>query len=227
MAQGGAGQQPKPETTFYRTQQGVGFNARVEPVWHTFNQIEASLGFFDRRRERKKVEKVIDGINSAVVGQKGNPGGWEKTTGECVAHLRVAKMGLVRELKTWIKIGTDGQAEGRWPHLHVLRDRPCMLVPVRFSVPLTIDQGNGEEVLPVASAPWVLEELAAINKKFRIDDTFALKKMVDFMDATDRDIQIYEQRLGSQDGFWPKFAYVLIKKLADVSAQKALPAIFA
>jgi hypothetical protein len=73
----------------------------------------------------------------------------------------------------------------------------------------------------------VLEELAQVNKKFRIDETFALKKMVDFMDATDRDISIYEQRLGSQDGFWPKFAYVLLKKLADVSAQKGLPAILA
>jgi hypothetical protein len=226
MAQpGGAGS--KPATTFYRTQQGVGFNARVEPVWHTFSQIEASLGFFDRRRERKKVEKVVEAINSAVVGQKGNPGGWEKTTGDCVCHLRVAKMGLVRELKTWLKIGLDGQAENRWPHLHALRDRPCLVVPARFSVPLVVDPGNGEEGLPVASAPWILEELNAINKKFRIDETFALKKMVDFMDATDRDIAIYEQRLGSQDGFWPKFAYVLIKKLADASVTRTLPAIFA
>lgn len=227
MAQTGGAGPVKPETTFYRTQQGVGFNARVEPVWHTFSQIEATLGFFDRRRERKKVERVIEAINTAVIGQKGNPAGWEKTAGDCVAHLRVAKMGLVRELKTWLKVGLDGQAEGRWPHLHVLRDRPCLMVPVRFSVPLSVDQGTGEEPLPVASAPWVLEELTAINKKFRIDDTFALKKMVDFMDATDRDIAIYEQRLGSQDGFWPKFAYVLIKKLADVSVSKGFPAIFA
>ncbi len=225
MAQPGAGS--KPETTFYRTQQGVGFNARVEPVWHTFSQIEATLGFFDRRRERKKVERVVEVVNSGIVGQKGNPAGWEKATGDCVCHLRVAKMGLVRELKTWLKIGMDGQAEGRWPHLHVLRDRPCMMVPVRFSVPISADQGGDAEALPIASAPWVLEELAAINKKFRIDDTFAIKKMVDYMDATDRDIAIYEQRLGSHEGFWPKFAYVLIKKLADVSAAKNLPAIFA
>jgi len=225
MAQPGAGQ--KPETTFYRTQQGVGFNARVEPVWHTFSQLEPTLGFFDRRRERKKVERVVEAINSGVVGQKGTPGPWEKTPGECVCHLRVAKMGLVRELKTWLKIGLDGTAEGRWPHLHALRDRPCMMVPVPFARPLTADPGGGEEALPVASAVAVSAELAEINKKFRISETFAIKKMVDYMDATERDIAIYEQRLGSQDGFWPRFAYVLIKKLADVSAEKKLPAIFA
>jgi hypothetical protein len=225
MASSGAG--PKPETTFYRTQQGVGFNARVEPVWHTFSQMEASLGFFDRRRERKKVEHVIDSVNSAIVGQKGNPAGWDKTTGDCVSHLRVAKMGLVKELKNWLKVGMDGTAEARWPHLHALRDRPCMLVPVPFARPISADPGGGEEPIPVASGPGVRDELAAINKRYRIDETFAIRKMVEYMDATERDIAIYEQRLGSQDGFWPKFAYVLIKKLADVSVEKNMPAIFA
>lgn len=226
MAQpGGVGSQP--ETTFYRSRQHSGFDARVEPVWHTFSKIEAGLGFFDRRRERKKVEKVVEAVNTSIVGQKGDPADWDKAGGDCAAHLRVAKMGLVRELKTWLKIGLDGKAESLWPHLHTLRDRPCLLVPARFAVPFSADPASGEEALPVASSPWVLEELSQINKKFRIDETFALKKMVEFMDAKERDIAIYEQRLGSQDGFWPKFAYVLIKKLADVSVAKNLPAIFA
>src|SRR5262245_53253908 len=225
MAQTGAGQ--KPDTTFYRTQRGVGFNARVEPVWHTYSQMEGSLGFFDRRRERKKVEHVLDSIQTAIVGQKGNPAGWDKTPGDTVCHLRVAKMGLVKELKTWLKIGLDGTAEAKWPHLHALRDRPCLMVPVPFTRPIFADPGGGEELLPVASSVSVHDELAEINKKFRIDETFAIKKMVDYMDATERDISIYEQRLGSQDGFWPKFAYVLIKKLTDVSVEKKLPAIFA
>src|SRR6185295_8639251 len=166
MAQTGAGQ--KPDTTFYRTQQGVGFNARVEPVWHTYSQIETSLGFFDRRRERKKVEHVLDSIQSAIVGQKGNPAGWDKTTGDCVAHLRVAKMGLVKELKNWLKVHTDGTAEANWPHLHVLRDRPCLMVPVPFTRPFPADPGGGEEPIPVASSVSVRDELAAINKRFRI-----------------------------------------------------------
>jgi hypothetical protein len=225
MAPPGAGQ--KPDTTFYRTQQGVGFNARVEPVWHTFSQMEASLGFFDRRRERKKVEHVLDSIQTAIVGQKGNPTGWEKTPGDCVCHLRVAKMGLVKELKTWLKIHSDGAAEVKWPHLHVLRDRPCMMVPAPFTRPISAETSGSDEPIPVASSIAVREELAAINKMFKIDETFAIKKMVDYMDATERDIAIYEQRLASQDGFWPKFAYVLIRKLADVSVEKKLPAIFA
>jgi hypothetical protein len=98
---------------------------------------------------------------------------------------------------------------------------------VPFTRPFTAEAAGGEEGIPVASATRVGEELAAINKKFKIDETFAIRKMVDYMDATERDIAIYEQRLGSQDGFWPKFAYVLLKKLSDVSVEKKLPAIFA
>src|SRR6185436_9610683 len=144
MGPPGAGQ--KPDTTFYRTQQGVGFNARVEPVWHTFSQMEASLGFFDRRRERKKVEQVLDSIQSSIVGQKGNPSGWEKTPGDCVCHLKVAKMGLVKELKNWLKVGLDGGAESKWPHLHILRDRPCLMVPVPFTLPFQAQTGGDEPI---------------------------------------------------------------------------------
>src|SRR5579862_1309088 len=104
MAQPGAAGS-KPETTFYRSRQHAGFDARVEPVWHTYSQIEAGLGFFDRRRERKKVEKVVEAVSAAIVGQKGDPEAWERASGDCACHLRVAKMGLVRELKTWLKIG--------------------------------------------------------------------------------------------------------------------------
>jgi hypothetical protein len=113
MAQTGAGQ--KPETTFYRTQQGVGFNARVEPVWHVYSQLEASLGFFERRRERKKVEHVVEAVKSKIVGQKGNPGDWDKTPGDCVCHLRVAKMGLVKSSRTGSRSVSTGRLRASGP----------------------------------------------------------------------------------------------------------------
>ena len=225
MPQPGAG--PKPDTTFYRTQRGSGFDARIEPIWLTYTKLESSLGFFERRRERKKVERVLDVLNAALVGQKANPAGWADAKGECVCHLKVAKMGLIKELKTWLKLGTDGQAEARWPHLHALKDRPCLLIPVSFAKPVFVESSGGEDPLPVASAPQLREELAQVNEQFRVEAGFAIKKMVDYMDATDRDIAIYEQRLGQQEGFWPRFVYVLLKKLADMSVDKKLPAIFA
>jgi hypothetical protein len=225
MREAGAGK--VQDTTLRRIAGGSGFNARVEPFRNTFSKLESKMGFFERRRERGRLERIVKSINTQIVGQKFAPDGWEERPGDCVCNLRVAKMGLVRELKSWLKPALDESPEPLWPHLHALRDRPCMLVPVRFAAPISVEPGGGEEAVPVASSVRLQEELAAINDRFHIGETFALKKMVDYMDATERDIAIYEQRLGSQDGFWPKFAYVLIKKLADVSVEKKLPAIFA
>jgi len=73
----------------------------------------------------------------------------------------------------------------------------------------------------------VRAELGEINDRLHIDETFALKKMVDYLDATERDIALYESRLGTSEGFWAKFSYVLLKKLMDVSVEKKLPVLFA
>jgi hypothetical protein len=104
-------------------------------------------------------------------------------------------MGLVKELKNWLKVGMDGNAEaaGRTSTrcATALHDGPRSVHPPDLRGP-----GGGEEPLPVASALGVREELAAINKRYRIDDTFAIRKMVEYMDATERDIAIYEQRPG-------------------------------
>ena len=214
------------DTTLRRIAGGAGFNARVESFWLTFSKLGPKMGFFERRRERGRLERIVKSINLQLVGQKGDAEGWDEQEGACVCNLRVAKMGLVRELKTWLAAGLE-TAPAEWPHLHALRDRPCMLLPVTFGAPISVEPGGGEETIPVASAVRARAELGEINDRFRIDETFALKKMVDFLDATERDISLYESRLGTSEGFWAKFSYVLLKKLMDVSVEKKLPVLFA
>jgi hypothetical protein len=102
-----------------------------------------------------------------------------------------------------------------------------MLVPVIFPAPVLAEPGGGEEAIPVASSVRVRAELGEINDLFRIGESFALNKMVDYLDATERDIALYESRLGTADGFWAKFSYVLLQKLMDVSVERNLPVIFA
>jgi hypothetical protein len=193
----------------------LGFDARVEPLWLGYAERRAELGFFERWRERRRLGRIARAAGRAA----GSAEGWDRTAGACVCNLRVARMGLVKELKNHVR------ESGDWPHLQALRDRPCYLVPLDFARPLNVDPGGGGEPLPVASAVRVKAELAALNERFRIDETFAIKKMVDFLDATERDIEVYERKLGTSEGFWAKFAYVLLKKLADTSAEKGLPAI--
>jgi hypothetical protein len=193
----------------------LGFEGRVEPLWLSYAERRADLGFFERWRENRRLKRIAASVRRA----SGAPPGWDRQAGGCACNLKVARMGLVKELKNFVQ----GAVEA--PHLQALRDRPCYLAPFEFAAPLRVDPGGGEEPVPVASAPRLRAELAEVNQKLRIDETFAIKKMVDFLDATEADIGIYEKRFGTAEGFWAKFAYVLLRKLSDASAEKKLPAV--
>jgi hypothetical protein len=121
----------------------------------------------------------------------------------------------------------DSEIYRGWSHLPALRDRECYMVPVDFPSAVTVSTGSGEDTVPVVSSVRAKQELVAVNMQVRIDETFPLKKMVDFLDATEKDISMYEKRFSTDDGFWPKFTYLLLKKLVDTSLDRKLPVIFA
>jgi hypothetical protein len=213
------------DSALYRIATDVGFNARVEPLWGTYRRLEPGMGFFEKRRERRRLRRIVESVNAGVRAGGAAVPAWDDRSGDCVCNLRVAKIGLLREFKNYLldRGGTD--APGRWPHVFALRDRPCLLVPVVFPLPVTVEPGGKEEPFPAASSIRARQELKEIDERLRIHETFALKKMVDYLDATERDISIYESRFGTSEGFWPKFCYVLLKKIVDVSVEKGLPAI--
>ncbi len=198
-----------------------GFDARVEPFWLSYAERRPAMGLLERWRERRRLDRIAGGIGRAGSAPKG----WDRRPGSCACNLKVARMGLIKEFKNFVQGGVDPAALRDWPHYQVLRDRPCYLAPFDFDPPVRVEPGGGEEPIPVASAFRVREELAAIDARLKIGETFAIKRMVDFLDATERDIGVYERKFGTSEGFWAKFAYVLLRKVADASAEKVLPAI--
>lgn len=214
MAEKGAPAAPPAATV-------LGFDGRVEPFWLGYAERRSRLGFFERWREKRRLGRIAAEVGRAA----GAPEGWDRRAGACACNLRVARMGLIKEFKNYVAGAVDPETLKGWPHVHALRDRPCYMVPMDFDQPFKAGGGGGEEPVPVASAVRVRAELAAVDERLRISETFAIKKMVDFLDATERDIGVYERKLGTSEGFWAKFAYVLLRKLADVSAEKNLPAI--
>ncbi len=215
------------DSALYRIASDVGFNARVEPMWYTFSRLESRMGFLERWREKRRLRRLVAGINAGLKEQGASPGGWDERTGSCVCNLRVAKIGLMGEFKSYLRNVVDSEAVRGWPHLMALRDRACYLVPFDFGKPLAVSPGSGEDTVPVLGSGALRRELTEVNERLRIDETFALRKMVDFLDASERDIQMYESRFGAEEGFWPRFAFVLARKLADVSLERGLPAIVA
>jgi hypothetical protein len=215
------------DSALYRIARNVGFNARVEPFWLTFEKLGPRMGFFERWKEKRRLKKILARVREALAKQGAPADAWEDRRGECVCNLRVAKTGLVAELQQFVRESAKPEQWGKWRHLMAQRDHSALLIPVEFAEPIPLPSEG--EPGSVTSAPRMAAELAEVNRILKIDETFALAKAkkVDYLDASERDISIYESRFGTVDGFWGKFAYVLLKKLADTAGERGLPAIFA
>lgn len=206
------------DSALWRVARNVGFNARVEPFWHSFEKLKSRMGFFERWREKKKLQKLLASTR-AHAGE-----GWEVRPGTCVSNLRVAKSGLLSEFQAYLRESAPAEC-GKWKHLLAQRDRDSWMIPVDFAEPFPATPFSGS----VTSSPRIAAELAEANRVLRIDETFALAKAkkVDYLDATERDISIFESKFGTEENFWGKFTYVLLKKLADTSVEHQYPAMFA
>lgn len=223
----GTGGAPR-NSVLYRIDRMVGFNARIEPYWKAFDELAPQMGFFEKIKRKGKTRKTVGSIDDALKAMGVSPDGWDGGSGECVCNLRVAKMGLVAELKRLARNVHEGDAAAKWPHLMTLRDAGAMVVPRDFTRPITVNLGRRrEDSMVVISASGLKADLKSLDARLRVSETFAIKKMVDFLDATERDISIYESRFGSEEGFWAKFAFILLRKLADTALQHKLPAMLA
>lgn len=207
------------DSALWRVARNVGFNARVEPFWYSFDRLKQRMGFFERWREKRKLSKLVGTMLKAEV-----DAAWLDRPGTCVCNLRVAKVGLLSEFQGFLRESAPSESS-KWTHLFAQRDRDSWMVPADFQEPFAAAPFPGS----ITSSKRIAEELAEVNRVLKIDETFALAKAkkVDYLDATERDISIYESRFGTIEGFWGKFTYVLLKKLADTSVQHQFPAIFA
>ena len=102
-------------------------------------------------------------------------------------------------------------------------------LPRGLEEPFELDIIANGKPIGVGSSVRLAAELEEINRILQVEETFALAKLnrVDFLDATEKDISMYESRLAFTDQFWPMFAYVMMRKLADTGVEKQLPVIFA
>lgn len=209
------------DSTLRRIDGSVGCNARVEPFWYSIGRLRSRIGFFNALRERWVLRRQVAAINTELKRQKVDPNRWDRVTGECVCNLRVAKMGLLHGLRTF----ASRQGADELRHLLRHRDRKSYYLPLDFSEPFVI-VSIGEEI-PVGSSLRLVAELKRLNEVLNVESSFGMKKMVDFLDATDRDISTSESRFGDNEGFWVRFGYVFLRKLAEKSVEHRMPIIFA
>lgn len=204
---------------------GACFEVRVEPIWLAYREREPDLGFFERRRARRRVREIVRSANDWLSATRVAPGSWHRPEGERVAHLRVARMGLVRLLKRHVEASAQPGALGACRHLAALRDRGCLVLPPDFRLPFPLSPGRKDPPLWVLSAPRLRAELTGLKDVLRVGDSPGLPEQLDFVDAKEEEIRAREARGDTDDAFWARFTAALLVKAVDRSVSHELPAI--
>lgn len=223
---GPTGPSAPPETTLFRTSPAVGFNARVEPIRHTLERLEPSMGWFRRWREKRKLNRFITEVKLRLPVSTPSGPPWDERQGACVCNMRIAKLGVLSDLRHYAS-----QLVGENPDLnlsHVIhhRDRDAYYIPVDFPLPMAVQDPSSRDHIPVGSSLRLLAELDEINTFIQVEKTFKLHKMVDFLDATGDALGKYQSTFGTDPTFWIKFGFVVLRKLAEKSVEHKLPIIF-
>lgn len=218
--------EPKPsDSTIYRLAKGTGFNARVEPIWHNLSRIRKTIGWIQYVRDKSKLKKLIGRVSEHFKEINVAADGWDTTQGKCVVNLRVEKLGVLEDLRTFVKQDSSGRLAAKAGHLLNHRERNAYYLPVDFEKPFVVDQ-DGDKI-PFGSSVRLRQELEAIDQVLCSSDSLAADKMVNYLHASETDISRFESKVLMDPLFWTKFGYVLLMKLARSSAESGLPIIFA
>ena len=201
------------------------FEVRVEPIWLEYRERKLGLGFFERRRALRRVRGIVRSSNDWLTATRVDPGNWHREEGERVAHLRVARMGLVRLLQRYIKNAQEPCVLGACPHLEALRDRGCLILPPDFRLPFPLAPGKKDRPVWVLSAPRLRAELMRFKEVLRVGDSPGPPGRADFVDAKDEEIRAHEAAGGMDDAFWARFTAALLARAVDRSLSHRLPAI--
>ncbi len=225
----GSDRRGQTDTHRLRTQRDGGFNARVESMWDAFDRYRDRMNFFECWKERRRTKLLISRVNKRLSRTGVKTNGWDQRGGKCVCNFRIARMGIVAELRTHIEAELGPKKIAGWKQLAFQNESNALAVPLDFPEPFRISARRSADRLHVTSSVRLAKELEQLNEALGIGKTFALGKMskIDFLDANERDISEYESRFASLDDFWPKFTTVVLKKLADKSVASGLPIHFA
>lgn len=211
------------------------FVANVEPFWVNVERRAKALGFFGAWKERRRMKRLVAEAGRLLALQDVVAGPWDQNKGETVCSFKIDRQGVLHDLrefaakledKSYVSI-VEGNQKSSFPHLMQSKERLAFYIPVEFPEPVWVSLDPSTDPIPVGSSVKLEAELESLNEHLRVEETFRLKKMVDFFAASDKEIAKFESTTGMQgEHFWTKFGYVLIRKLAHKSVEHSLPIAF-
>lgn len=212
------------------------FDARVEPFWAELNENRPGHSTLELWRQKRRLTRILKSIRTELAAQGVElPADWDKVEGTMICHIRIDKLGVFQELRQYAnEVQNPSQPdllENRFEpnsFLHVLRhrERQAYYLPIDFPDPFNVQPETGADLIPVASSVRVMEELGRMNKELKVETSFKIRGMKDFVEATEANIAQFESSFNSADRFWVKFGFLVLQRLAAQGVKHRLPVIF-
>ncbi len=217
----------KEKDTTYRLTRTTGFNARVEPIWMHFDKTKDQRGMLGSFLEKRRVKGIISAIHDHLAAQRAAASDWDRDEGECVGNMKIAKMGLLQELRDAVGRRIPPRKMPQIEHFTRVRESNSFCIPVDFPQPFEVPGATSKEVIPICSSVRLAKELELVGEMLGVARKMNPAKMVPFMLMKEDDVAKADQKALSDVTFWPSFTFCILKKLADLSVEKNLPIVFA
>lgn len=214
--------------TTYRLTRTTTFNGRVEPIWMHFSKTKDQRGMIGSFFEKRRVKSLVQSIHDNLAAQRANGGtNWDREDGECIANMKVDKMGFLQELRNAVSRKIPPSQTSRVQHFSSVREWNAFYIPVDFAQPFEVPGATPKDVIPVGSAVRLLEELKLIGEVLGAEKKMNVEKMPGFMQMKQEDVEKADQKAVHDPTFWPVFSFCILKKLACVSVEKNFPIVLA
>jgi hypothetical protein len=144
----------------------------------------------------------------------------------------IDKFGLFQDLRSFAKrlkkrlVEEAGAPSTIFLHLLNQGDADGILLPFKFKKPIQLKIPGRTYPMPVGSSVLLEKELEIINKHLKIENTFKIAVLPDFIEATSEQIDHFETEYSVDPSFWIKFGFVVLRTLNMKARKTQMPVIF-
>lgn len=202
-----------------------GFEATVESLDNKLVDSKGLLGVFGSFKQKMAMKSFVTAVEEELKKQSVHPNNWLKRGVPPVCKIRIEKIGVLTDLKTYIQTHFKEKAHEQFKHFLFSREWNCYFIPVDFKTPIALRAVKKGDVIPVGSSVALMNELKQLDKMVGHDPEKNSGKGT-FINVSETEIMKYETTSSYDPKFWLKFAYTLLTKLASTSVEHHLPIIF-
>ncbi len=209
------------------------FNTTVEPISQYLKTIQEVYGedLYNEINEKFDIFKQHL-INIWPAREKIIERFLSEKDGGLQANILIDKFGVLHDLRSFVEklrkrlIDEAGAPETVFSHLLNQGDADGLFLPFKFKKPIQLKIPGRSYPMPIGSSVILEKELEIINKHLKIERSFKINVLPDFIEASSYEIDKFESQYMIDPSFWIKFGFVVLRTLNIKARDAKMPVIF-